>query len=382
MTINIMDLIYNDDYMLNKICYCDNGIINKVKLKDCCSKGKRNSMKVGIKIASYMNNSENYNPNECLCPVSMKNSCDSQQNVNAIKSHSVSRDQNLTKISENNEIYSFKTKLKNGKFSFNYNFEKEKIRSASTYLGFCSFHDNLLFKKIDKGIDPLNNEDFFMIRYRLLGKEIRSHEINIYKLNKIVNFFKWINKNKKNKYLEGQKKIEKYINNMNIEYLELLKEKAFMDDLIKIENKIVSVKEKIFSNISISMGNNIDFLVDSCFSICDKKIYLNLSYDKSNKPLLSFYFKKEDCNPIILNFIDNLCDENLLNRIYYLSLTNITNTYSYYRVSFIENMPKEKHEYILNKNRVKTHYNKEEINVLDMIDSKINCKILKKIKNI
>lgn len=386
MSINIMDFIYNDESMLNNECYCDKGIINKVKLKDCCSKGEKNNLKAGIKIASYINNIGGYKNYQCLCPNHMIKDCKSLKGVEAINSHSVSGSQNLSKISEKNEIYSFKAKLRNGVFSFNYQFEKETIHSASTYLGFCNFHDRKIFENIDKGIRAANNEDMFFIRYRLLGKELRKLEIDLYNIRRLIKFILWINNNSENKYIEMHQKMQNVESNINQEYEILLKEKQYMDSCIVLDNNIFKVNNEIFSSVSVIMENDTDFLVDGSFNLFGKKIYLNLSYNNSNKSILSFYFKKEDCNYEILEFIDNICDEDVLNKVYNFSLTSVSNVYSYYKISFIDNIKgydKKEQEYILNLNRVKTHYNVEELNVFKLninLDIKSNIKQI--IKNI
>jgi len=386
MSISIMDFIYNDESMLNNECYCEKGIINKVKLKDCCSKGKKNNLKAGIKIASYINNIEGYKNYQCLCPNHMVKDCKSLKGVEAINSHSVSRNQNLSKISEKNEIYSFKAKLRNGIFSFNYQFEKETIHSASTYLGFCNFHDGNIFGNIDKGIRAANNEDIFFIRYRLLGKELKKMEIDLYNIRRLIKFILWINNNSEKKYIETYEKIRYYESKISQEYDILLKEKQYMDSCIVSDNNIFKVKNEIFSSVSVIMENDVDFLVDGSFDLFEKKIYLNLSYDNSNKSILSFYFKKEDCNNKILNFIYNICDEDILDKVYNFSLTSVSTVYSYYKVSFIDNVKgydKKELAHILNLNRVKTHYEAEELNVFQLnIKLGIKSKIKQIIKNI
>ena len=81
---------------------------------------------------------------KCLIP-----SC----NKKAIKSHSVQKSKHLKNIAEQGKVhgksinYIDVESFLNGKMQF----EDIGINKASTFDGFCAFHDNELFKDIEKG---------------------------------------------------------------------------------------------------------------------------------------------------------------------------------------------------------------------------------------
>jgi hypothetical protein len=105
---------------------------------------------------------------KCLYP-SSPTSCAEK----VIRAHSISRSAALTKIARAGEVY----QLDANPFSI----EKSKgnvpiklvnIASATTFTGFCSAHDNSLFKPIDKEILTPTKEEVLLLHYRALCREL------------------------------------------------------------------------------------------------------------------------------------------------------------------------------------------------------------------
>lgn len=102
----------------------------------------------------------------CLHP--QQNSCSG----NIVRAHTIQKRGSLERISRNGHVYTFKTDLakilKTGKPELNL----IGITKASTFTGFCSYHDNEVFKSIESGILTINEETCFLLGYRVLCHEI------------------------------------------------------------------------------------------------------------------------------------------------------------------------------------------------------------------
>ena len=98
---------------------------------------------------------------ECLHPEAPHN-CSG----NIIKAHTVQKSGGLTKIAENGHVLtpdssSDPTKMK-----------KIGIKKASTFTGFCKFHDEILFAPIEKHPLQLNRRHAFLLAFRGTSKEL------------------------------------------------------------------------------------------------------------------------------------------------------------------------------------------------------------------
>lgn len=91
---------------------------------------------------------------------------------NIVQAHTIQRRGSLEKISRNGHVYTFRTDaakiIKTGTPEINL----IGISKASTFTGFCSYHDNDLFKPIERETFSLNTETVFLLGYRVLCHEL------------------------------------------------------------------------------------------------------------------------------------------------------------------------------------------------------------------
>jgi hypothetical protein len=103
--------------------------------------------------------------NKCLFPFMV---CEKT----AIQAHSVQKSTALSFIEEAGHVCELRTRIKNGPVC---EFVKVGRNTASTFTGFCSQHDAMLFRPIDT--EPLDLEDekqLFLIAYRSITRELHA----------------------------------------------------------------------------------------------------------------------------------------------------------------------------------------------------------------
>ncbi|MEQ9404789.1 MAG: hypothetical protein RIM99_14450 [Cyclobacteriaceae bacterium] len=110
--------------------------------------------------------SQNFKYGECLYPLER---CERK----AIKSHSIQNSGTFDLLHSNNHLYSFRTIHNNSKPELELQLIGRNL--ASTFLGLCKTHDNLLFEPIDKEtIDLSNQKQLFLLAYRSILKEFHA----------------------------------------------------------------------------------------------------------------------------------------------------------------------------------------------------------------
>lgn len=104
----------------------------------------------------------------CLHPEASKESCSNR----VIKAHTIQRAGGLSAIAEEGHVISPKKGFEN---IFKNNGEITPapigIGNASTFMGFCSYHDNALFEPIENSAFTLNHEAAFLLAFRALAYE-------------------------------------------------------------------------------------------------------------------------------------------------------------------------------------------------------------------
>ena len=110
-----------------------------------------------------------YKFKECLHPEAPEN-C----HGDIIKAHSVQKSGSLRKIAENGHVLTPVIDFYSNKF----NMQKIGINKASTFTGFCKFHDNELFSPIEDRPLELIRHHAFLIAYRCLSKELYNKRRN------------------------------------------------------------------------------------------------------------------------------------------------------------------------------------------------------------
>ena len=105
----------------------------------------------------------------CSVPEGMKEHCSKK----IIKAHTVSKSGCLAEISdETNHVLGLKPSLSSlNKNSGIVHLEKIGINRASTFGGFCSFHDKELFSPIEDNEFVYTEEQCFLLAYRAVAKE-------------------------------------------------------------------------------------------------------------------------------------------------------------------------------------------------------------------
>ncbi len=106
---------------------------------------------------------------ECLHPEAPDN-CEG----GIIKAHTVQKSGSLRKIAEKSHVLTPTIDI-----NFNFSMEKIGINKASTFTGFCKFHDNKLFAPIEDRPLELNRRHAFLLAYRCLSKELYNKRRNI-----------------------------------------------------------------------------------------------------------------------------------------------------------------------------------------------------------
>lgn len=98
---------------------------------------------------------------DCLFPD--KSNC----STNIVQAHSIQRNKILNKVAENGIVISYNAL----KTLFTNNLEEIGIKSASTFYGFCNYHDSLLFSSIENYNYTQTDEQNFLHAYRACARE-------------------------------------------------------------------------------------------------------------------------------------------------------------------------------------------------------------------
>lgn len=146
----------------NEPCWCGSGL----KWKKC---HRDRHLQPEIPIGKLLNEMHhNQEQGTCLHPEASKKTCSNRIS----KAHTVQRAGGLSAIAEDGHVIS-------GKKGFENVFKNEGeivpaplgIGSASTFMGFCSFHDNSLFEPIENNSFSLDHEAAFLLAFRALAYE-------------------------------------------------------------------------------------------------------------------------------------------------------------------------------------------------------------------
>lgn len=227
-----------------------------------------------------------------------------------INAHTLTRSLSLDKIAKNGHIYAFKNK---DLFSFIKSngvvkFQKIGVRIASTFRGFCSYHDDYLFSSIEK-------ENFILSTEQILALFFRSFALEYYK--------------KKNVLENARKTFQPLIRNTHKTRFDLRTEaivanlkraKLDLQDNLKIKDKIVaSFNSGITNSIktyAIKIMGDLPFVCTGLFALY-RDISNNILQDIYNYELevieyinLNIFYAQDGCSWIVINWFE---DDNLIN---------------------------------------------------------------------
>jgi len=146
----------------NEPCWCGSG----KKWKKC---HRERHLQKELPIGKLLNDLlENQKKGRCLHPEASPSKCSNR----IIKAHTVQRAGGLAAIADNGYVIS-------GKRGFENIFKNDGnivpgpvgLGKASTFMGFCSYHDNELFEPIEKDTFTLNHEAAFLLSFRAISYE-------------------------------------------------------------------------------------------------------------------------------------------------------------------------------------------------------------------
>lgn len=144
----------------NHLCWCGSG----KKYKNCHYRRETDSP---ILLNDFLSvHRKIWTKEYCLHP--QQSSCSG----NIVQAHTIQRGGSLEIIARDGHVYTFKTDtakiLKTGTLEINL----VGINKASTFTGFCSYHDNYVFKPIEGEVFSISEETSFLLAYRVLCHEL------------------------------------------------------------------------------------------------------------------------------------------------------------------------------------------------------------------
>ena len=146
----------------NDPCWCGSGI----KYKKCHF--NREAQEPVKKSDIYKQLNRFYDNKTCSAPDSLKHEC----TKTIIKAHSVSKSSSLKEIAKDGHVLTTFKGYKQSSGGLTLEPRKVGINQASTFTGFCSFHDNSLFSPIEDEDFTLTESNCFLVAYRAIAREV------------------------------------------------------------------------------------------------------------------------------------------------------------------------------------------------------------------
>lgn len=200
-----------------------------------------------------------------------------------IKAHSISKKGSLQYISDNQHVYGMKFEI-NG-----FNFKKIGIRNASTFTGFCKWHDEILFSSFEKNNFEKTSKQLFDLCYRAICIEYNAMQ----SVSNLLTLIKKSTDNSKDTLSQITSQIE--INSQI----------AFYNLGLKYSNYYKRKMEKCFKK------DNYDNLLEHyIFELCDgyprfhSSSCFNLEFDLNGKPLQDLNNAEELSKNLYINCIN------------------------------------------------------------------------------
>lgn len=151
---------------VNDLCWCKSGL----KWKKCHrNRHLQTPEPIGKIIASMK---RELHSGYCLHPEASENNCNK-----VIRAHTIQRNGGLSEITENGHIISPKKGVEDiVKNNGNTSPQEFGVKKASTFQGFCGFHDNKMFSPIEKRTILLCRETAFLLSFRAISYEFLTKE--------------------------------------------------------------------------------------------------------------------------------------------------------------------------------------------------------------
>lgn len=147
----------------NQPCWCGSGRKYKKCHLDRSSQPKANPFIAERTLV------KNFSKKFCLHPLQNSGQCVG----NIVQAHTVQQSGGLSRIAQNNHVYGVKPSMAQ-LFNNTGQFEPTLlgVNRASTFTGFCAFHDDTTFAPIEKKPFHATDEQCFLIAYRGLCREL------------------------------------------------------------------------------------------------------------------------------------------------------------------------------------------------------------------
>lgn len=329
-----------------ELCPCESG--NKFKF--CCYPRARISKHSSLVEEGYSDGRINHMVMQHwdetdfeICFGFNKNQCQKQ-----IKSaHSLQNNRILNRISKDNHVYSISSKIL--KAEIEPILKKISKNKASTFFGFCDYHDTEIFKPIelmDYNEQPVQN---FLFAFRALALEYHRKQR---KLNTIRNMFKksphqMLNEGSVYLYRTAQLDVRDY----QLDY------EAFRTDYLYGDfNRLKTIHRKLNFEVDFATCSAFSVRYDlegkeinNIFSTSDEKmasIYINVyPTDGGTNILLSYHLEDTGKYEKYFEQLESLSDQKLIEYLNYLIIEYTENVF--FSPTFIESLTEQQQESLL-----------------------------------
>lgn len=261
----------------------------------------------------------------CLYPD--KSTCSSHK---PIKAHSIQKSTILRSLSDFGKVLSFD--IRNS--FFNRDFEEFGVGEASTFFGFCNYHDSVIFSEIENKLYSNEKKQNFLFAYRACSFEYagcKYAECHSREMKRLADtyFEKKLYESKIQKDITDLKDIKNQLDKFSIE-LKKTEDKRNYDIIFskhyKMSKKVLLAVSSVFSLNYDFNGNQIYNPYD--YSIELPSIFLNVfpQEDKTHIILSCFSNVKEKYEAVF-NSLDSLDDLHLEETISQIIVVHCGNLY-------------------------------------------------------
>lgn len=145
----------------NEPCWCGSGM----KFKKCHLDRDKQAPICQGEIQKQLNNF--YANKVCSVPEPSKSQCSKK----IIKAHSVSKSSSLKEIAIDGHVLTIFKASRASNSALEFEPKKIGINNASTFTGFCSFHDKNIFSPIENEEFKVTKANCFLVSYRAVARE-------------------------------------------------------------------------------------------------------------------------------------------------------------------------------------------------------------------
>jgi hypothetical protein len=310
----------------NDPCWCG----SQIKYKNCHLNRDKQKPVGKNEIHKTLNsfNQQKY----CSAPKGLGDKCTTK----IVKAHSVSKSSSLKEIAVGGHVLT--TFKATNHFNGIHKFEPKSIgiNRASTFSGFCSYHDKILFSAIEDVPFECTDQQCFLVAYRAVARELFAKK----SAAKVFGLLKELDKGKSiNRQLEHQKVSNHYNNNNDLTTSDLIYVKNKLDEMLLSKDyanlvhvvfeleKAPSVMTSAITGSEIDFDGGVlqkpssnpddipDYLIVNSFA-GNGKGYMVMSWltehSACNEKLLGQLLKKEHISNYLAMFVFTLIENNYL----------------------------------------------------------------------